>query len=235
MSISIGTVELQGFEVPSTIHYGGSQRIATHHLADGRRTYDLLGAEEFNIQFSGLLAGPTAVARSQELEQMRRQGQQTTLRWSGFAIPVMLNHLTLEYSTDSWIRYSISCFVIDDTLPATDTVDAINLVSSASPFENLDKIDGIDARGLKTLVDDTRIAISNNTKQVPEQLVHTRLDAADARLTKAIERAEQSIEQDAIAALHLRGDANTARTLAHLVRARAILRSLQTMLQMEHR
>lgn len=231
MTISIGPVEFQRFEVPSVIHYGGAQRIATHYLADGRRSYDLLGPEEFNIQFAGVLAGTTAVPRSRELEEIRRNGRQTTLRWGGFAIPIVLSQLTLEYHNDSWIHYSVSCFVVDETVEIVAGITNFNAVPTNTMFQILDLGKDPDTSTLNTLVNEAKAALASGSTRASRLDLDARLGAADLALAKSIADTEQTIVQDNIVAGEDQPLQEPARTLANLTRARAVLGSLRVQLR----
>lgn len=113
MTISIGTVVLDAFEVPQRVSYGGRQRLVTHYLADGRRLIDVLGPEELDIRFKGSATGPSAMDRVRHLDRMRSHGEQTVLRWSGLRFPVIVRELALEYRSESWIDYDLTCVVLD--------------------------------------------------------------------------------------------------------------------------
>ncbi len=233
MTISIGSVEFARFEVPSVIHYGGTQRIATHYLADGRRSYDLLGPEEFNIRFAGVLAGTTAVARSRELEDMRRHGQQTTLRWGGFAIPVILSQLALEYHNKSWIHYSVSCFVVDDTVLNAGDAGGPNSLLTSSSLEGLENLEGLDASTLKALADEVRAVLASRPARSSILDLDARVHAIEVTLTDAIGEAEHAAAQRNALATSGEPASQLARTLANLTHARTFVRGLRAQIRVQ--
>lgn len=231
MTISIGPVEFARFEVPSVIHYGGTQRIATHYLTDGRRSFDLLGPEEFNIRFAGVLAGTTAVTRSRELEDMRRHGQQTILRWGGFAIPVILNQLALEYHNESWIHYSVSCFVVDDTVAEPGGTSGPNSQLRSSAIGTLENLEGFDTSTLTALADETRATLAGRPSRSSKLDLDTRLRALELVLANTTEEAEQTVAQENALVSNDRTAGRSARTLAGLTHARTFLRGLRAQIR----
>lgn len=131
MTITIGTVVLDAFEVPQKVTYGGRQRLVTHHLADGRRLIDVMGPEELDVRFKGTATGPSALERVRRLDRMRSEGERTVLRWSGLRFPVIVREVALEYRSDNWIDYELSCAILDsnDAPVASDlqpTVDGVS-------------------------------------------------------------------------------------------------------------
>jgi len=234
MTVSIGPVELGQFEIPPEIHYGGTQRIATHYLADGRRSYDILGPEEFNIRFAGILSGDHAVARSRELDTIRRQGQKVVLTWGGFAIPVVLSQLMLEYHKDTWIHYSVSCFVVDDSLPvATDLSTPIAPLDSAQ-LDAMGRIDSLDIGTLKALADEAMGRILAYPPRPLSVDLDARMAATERALSTAVADFERRITHGDGTSREGPGIARLAtqmRDLAYLVQARSTLRSMHMILR----
>lgn len=113
MTITIGAITLRDFEVPSGVRFGGTQRSVAHRLGDGRRIIDLLGRDEADITFSGVIGGPDASARARELDALRTSGQQVTLQWDSFQFNVIVRQFLADFQSRNWIQYQLSCAVLD--------------------------------------------------------------------------------------------------------------------------
>lgn len=107
MSMTIGPIVLEGFEMPQTVRYGGSQRLITHRLADGRRIIETLGAEELDISFDGTLSGIGAIEKARALDRLRQSGRTVLLKWSSFICTIIVRHFHAEFRSDTWIPYQM--------------------------------------------------------------------------------------------------------------------------------
>ena len=112
--LSLGAVELAGFEVPERLEFGGKQQIAVHRLIGGGRVIDTLGPDEGALQWSGVLSGSFAADRAMLLNQMRVAGQVQSLTWNAFCYSVVISHLDFDYRNAWWIPYKIGCAVCED-------------------------------------------------------------------------------------------------------------------------
>lgn len=121
--VTIGSMTLRDFEVPQAIRYGGQQRLAVHHLGDGRRIVEALGHDDIDIEFGGVLTGPDAASRARTLEQLCRTGSQVPLVWDTNRLTVIVQRFTADYASESWINYRLACNVMDTT-PATTVPSA---------------------------------------------------------------------------------------------------------------
>lgn len=112
MPLILGNIEFRDFEVPETIRFGGTQRLALHRLAGGQRVLEPLGHEDADVEFAGTLSGPGAVDRAKKLEQLCRTGAVSTLGWDAYYHSVIVRQFTADYSSDTWIPYRLSCVVV---------------------------------------------------------------------------------------------------------------------------
>lgn len=124
--LTIGSINLQDFEVPTCIRYGGHQRLAIHRLLDGGRVVEPLGPDESEIQFDGVFTGQHAIARARTLDQLRSSGAVVKLTWHSYQYPIILRKFRADYSNAWWISYSLSCVVL---------MHASGLSSSATTIE----------------------------------------------------------------------------------------------------
>ena len=112
MSIIIGAITLRDFEVPSTVRFGGSQRLVEHRLGNGRTLIEALGADEGDIAFDGVLSGPEASARARTLDMMRRAGEVVVLAWDSFLHAVIVREFRADYANSTWIPYRLQCAIV---------------------------------------------------------------------------------------------------------------------------
>jgi hypothetical protein len=124
MVLSIGSIELRDFEVPSAVRFGGTHRTAVHRLGDGRRVVDRLGPDETDISFSGTISGPDAGARARGLDRLRATGEPVTLRWDSFRFDVVIRQFAADFHSGQWISYQVSCTVLDQS--AQDTTSDLS-------------------------------------------------------------------------------------------------------------
>ena len=73
-SVTLDSFTAVGLKDPEKMPFGGRQQIVTHNLLGGGRVFDLLGPDEADITFSGLLNGPQAPFRARQLDQIRQAG-----------------------------------------------------------------------------------------------------------------------------------------------------------------
>ncbi len=63
-AVSLGPITFTGFEVPSRINFGGSQRLVVHRFPGGARVIDSLGDDPARPEWKGSFTGPLAAARA---------------------------------------------------------------------------------------------------------------------------------------------------------------------------
>jgi hypothetical protein len=112
MAVTLGSIVLRDFEIPSVIRYGGTQRLAVHHLGNGRRAVDALGVDETDLVFSGVLSGPDATERARGLDSMRVAGQKVQLTWDSFHFEVLIKQFHAEFRSHQWIEFQLTCMAI---------------------------------------------------------------------------------------------------------------------------
>jgi hypothetical protein len=125
--MQIGPIELQDFEVPPSVHFGGGYRMRVHRLSSGQRAIERLGPDDDDIQFRGIFSGPEAEARVRALNSIRLSGQTVWLVWQSFRYPVLIKKFVASYENPWWIPYSIRCAVarqqgLNDTLAAAISI-----------------------------------------------------------------------------------------------------------------
>jgi hypothetical protein len=120
--VSLGGIELTGFEVPERITYGGTERMAEHHLPGGGTVVDLLGPSERDITWSGMMIGTDAIDRALALDQLRQSGATVLLLFGSLARKVIVVQFEAEYRRAWWVgQYRIRCFVVPVLPPALES------------------------------------------------------------------------------------------------------------------
>ena len=129
VTLMLGPVVFQAFELPDRINVGGRQRLAVHRLTDGQRVIDCLGRDDSDVTFRGIFSGPDATLRARTLDVLRVAGEPLPLTWDVFFYTVILSRFEAEYRSQSWIPYRITCTVLQDDASSPVT-PAVSLVSS---------------------------------------------------------------------------------------------------------
>ena len=114
IALLLGPVGFQAFEVPSSIGFGGSQRLAVHRLAGGGRVIDLLGPDNRDIRFAGTFSGTDATLRARTLDGLRTAGVPLPLTWDVFFYTVVIRQFEADYQNGWWIPYRLVCTVLRD-------------------------------------------------------------------------------------------------------------------------
>jgi hypothetical protein len=109
--IQIGTINLQNFEVPPSVRFGGQYRVVTHTLAGGTRILERLGPDDGDIRFRGTFSGPHAEARMRAIDNLRLTGEVVWLTWESFRYQVVVKSFVADYYSPWWISYQIGCLV----------------------------------------------------------------------------------------------------------------------------
>ncbi len=112
--LTLGPVVFRDFEIPSAISFGGHQRMAVRYLTNGQRVTDLLGPDDAAISFSGVLSGPNASSRAQQIDALRTVGQPLNLSWGDFLYTVVIETFSAAFANQSWIPYTIRCSILSN-------------------------------------------------------------------------------------------------------------------------
>ncbi|MBW4024941.1 MAG: hypothetical protein HIU92_17730 [Proteobacteria bacterium] len=138
-TVTLGLVNLETFEIPQTITYGGRQRLAVHDLPGGGRVIDVLGGADTDITFSGIISGSGAERRAQLLNALRISGATVPLSWGEQYYLIIIAAADFDYRKSWWIPYRLRCVVQSNlTYAAFATAAsaalgiATNLASAAS-------------------------------------------------------------------------------------------------------
>ena len=117
----LGPVVFEGFELPAHVTVGGRQRLAVHRLADGSRVVDVLGPDENDIGWTGVLSGPLATTRAQTIDALRLAGASLDLSFGAWFAPVIVSTFAADANLSGWVPYRITCTVLAEP-PEVDLV-----------------------------------------------------------------------------------------------------------------
>jgi hypothetical protein len=129
--IQIGPISLQGFEIPSSVRFGGRYRLAVHKLSGGRRIVERLGPDDGEVAFQGTFSGANAEARVRAFDNLRLSGEMVWLTWESFRRRVVVKSFVADYHSPWWIPYKVSCVVVHQTGVTAAQISTLSaLVSS---------------------------------------------------------------------------------------------------------
>lgn len=118
ITLLLGPVAFQDFEVPSQITFGGTQRLAIHRLPGGARVIDALGRDDAELSFAGIFSGTDATLRARAIDELRSAGLPLPLTWNVFFYTVIIDTFEADYRAEHWIPYRIRCTVLRDEASA---------------------------------------------------------------------------------------------------------------------
>lgn len=117
--LQLGDFQFQRQEIPESIPFGGTQRLAMHDLVGGTRVVDSMGAFSAPIDWSGWLLGQNALARARQLDGMRAAGEVLVLQWSELSFAVVVRDFRADFQRYYQIPYRITCEVVEDLTLST--------------------------------------------------------------------------------------------------------------------
>jgi hypothetical protein len=167
-SVQIGPIILQGFEVPTSIRFGGRHRLAVHHLSGGRRIVERLGPDDGEVAFQGTFSGPDAEARARAFDNLRISGAMVWLTWETFRRRVVVKSFVAEYQSPWWIPYKVSCVVAHQTGVSTTQPQSLLAVISSDLGNALSAAVGstLSLSGLQTALYSSNALTRGSSNQV---------------------------------------------------------------------
>lgn len=127
--LTLGTFSFEGLEAPDRIQLKTKQRLAIHPVCSGSSIIDYLGEDCEIISFRGIFSGTNAAGRIQSIDYLRNLGVPLNLSWNSRTLPVLIHEFQLDYSSDRWIPYRLSCYVVPSSAPSAMGSDGIISVS----------------------------------------------------------------------------------------------------------
>lgn len=108
LGMTIGGVELLGFEVPGELSgVGGTQTIAKKEFPGGAITEQELGGFPSDVTWSGYLTGATAFARQQAIDAMRAAGNDIEVLYGPYAWIGKIESFTSKIKHQYLVQYEM--------------------------------------------------------------------------------------------------------------------------------
>jgi hypothetical protein len=133
-TLTLGQFPFNDFEIPSSIHFGGDQRLAVRKLVGGARVIDAMGPDPISPSWSGVFLGTYAMSRALTLKAMADGGQQYPLNWDQLSYQVIIQSFVCDFQKPFVVPYHISCMVVTDgTKPGNNSSPSVtdDIVSDA--------------------------------------------------------------------------------------------------------
>jgi hypothetical protein len=117
--VTLGSILLQGFEVPDSAPWGGDQALTVHKLIGGARVIDAMGVDDRAIAIKGTFLSPDADQRALQVDVMRKAGLPVTFSWSNHVYQVVIKSFQPEYQRPDRVPYALTLEILQDsTQPA---------------------------------------------------------------------------------------------------------------------
>lgn len=129
--IILGDFEFTHAEVPESITPAVGQQIAIKKFVGGKRSIDVMGKDDQEITWSGILAGPNALQRAEYLRYLTAQGNPLMLTFFDLKFSVLISKFSPQIERYYRVPYEISFVIIEDLS---------NPVTTAYPAGFLDAI-----------------------------------------------------------------------------------------------
>ena len=130
--VYFGDVQVESFEIPEALNFGGTQTLNVQVAPGGQRWVNAMGANPDPISGRGFFYGSGALDRALLIDVMRKQGDQITLSWDTFVFRVVIASFKPSYqSGGGYIPYEISFEVVQDASDQTQAASP-TLASQAS-------------------------------------------------------------------------------------------------------
>ncbi|CAJ0815753.1 hypothetical protein LMG19087_02534 [Ralstonia wenshanensis] len=113
-ALKLGDFQFKDLEVPESLPFGGTQKLAMHDLVGGTRVIDSMGAFCGPVEWSGWLLGTDALARARQLDDLRERGASLLLQWSEIYYAVVIRDFRADFQRSYKIPYKIVCEVASD-------------------------------------------------------------------------------------------------------------------------
>ena len=117
--VVLGTVALQGFEVPDSAPWGGAQALTVHKLIGGARIIDAMGVDDRAISLKGTFLSPDADARALQIDKLRKAGQSVPFSYANHVYLVVIKEFLPAFERPDRVPYTLTLEVLQDqTQPA---------------------------------------------------------------------------------------------------------------------
>ncbi len=193
ITLLLGPVVFNDFEIPAKINIGGAQRVALHCLVGGTRVIDSLGRDDAEIRFEGIFSGPDATLRARTLDELRASGTPLPLTWDVFYYTVVLTRFQAEYRTSWWIPFRVACTVLRDEAAAL--VSTVISLADSLATDVAAAVSAATGRGLDLTSIQSVISVPNATNWGTSEymVAQASLGGAQTNISQGISTAEAAV------------------------------------------
>lgn len=111
-SLILGPFEFTAFAPPEKMPGGGKHRHHVHKLPGGSRVIDMLGPDDADVTWSGVIYADDAYDQALTLDGMRCAGLPMPLMWGGQFLLVVIGEFTYKVrKMPQVVEYHITCVV----------------------------------------------------------------------------------------------------------------------------
>jgi hypothetical protein len=151
--LTLGSFSFIGLESPEQVLLKSKQRLAVHHLGSGSTATDSLGEDYEIASFSGVFSGINAPARIRSIEYLRLRGAPLLLTWGSRALSVIIREFELTYSSNQWVPYRLSCFVVRSNDP--EAIPSFDVLTASADIQAGDILDLLQNTDVSATCDQT--------------------------------------------------------------------------------
>jgi hypothetical protein len=112
--VFLGSVQLQGFEVPETAPWGGEQALTLHKLIGGARVIDAMGVDDRAITLKGTFLSPDADSRALQVDVMRKAGQPVMFGYANHVYQVVIKSFAPDFERPDRVKYQLTLEILQD-------------------------------------------------------------------------------------------------------------------------
>lgn len=120
LTLTLGGVVFQDFEVPETIHnLGGRQMLVVQKLVGGDRDIQAMGRDDADPHWTGRFRGAEAITRARAVDALRISGQVVALTFGDISLNVVVDEFTYDIERGGFeVPYGITLVVEQDNSAA---------------------------------------------------------------------------------------------------------------------
>ena len=166
--LGIGPVAFTIDEHPEKLSFGLTQAQATHRYIGGGVNVQTLGPQPKDVEWSGMLRGPTVLARSRLLKRLCAQGQVLSLTYIDESYDVLIIDVEVSYLRAGRADYHIVVRVLRDTsgafasatAPSIDSQVGALYANAQGTYNKIVSVDSLAEATLKAPIDTLGVTIS---------------------------------------------------------------------------
>ena len=113
-AVTLGSVTLQGFEVPDEAPWGGNQALTVHKLVGGSRIIDAMGRDDRLVEIKGLFLSADADNRAQQVDTMRKAGLPVIWSYGPHVYQVVIRAFLPEFKQLGRVPYHLKLEILID-------------------------------------------------------------------------------------------------------------------------